>query len=455
MRASPPGPKGDPIFGNSRQYARDPFSFMDGVAAAYPDADVVHLELGPLDTYMLQNPRDVERVLVSEWSRFRKPDLDDAITELLGDGLLLGDGEGWQRQRDLANPAFSGRRVGTMADGIAAHAEALVDGWEPGEVVDIQLEMAEVTVRIIVNAMLGVDPTDEQIAVVQENLEPLGARFEPDPIRFAVPDWAPTRENREFHAAVDRLESVIDEFVDQRRGTQYDPAADPGGTAEDEPMDFLSVLLRAQDRGEQTDRQLRDEMMTMLLAGHDTTALTLTYAFYLLSEHPEVQARVYAELDEVLGDGPPSMRDVGRMEYTDRVLREAMRLYPPVYTLFREPLVDVKLGGYRVPEGSTVMLPQWVLHRSPRYWEEPTTFDPDRFLPERARDRPRFAYFPFGGGPRHCIGKQLSLLEAKLILGAVSREYRPTYDGDEPFDLRGSLTMHPRQPVTMRLEPRT
>jgi cytochrome P450 len=472
MRPSPPGPRGEPLFGNSRQYATDPFTFLTDVADAYDGADVIEVGFGPLDVYILTEPALVEQVLVGESAKYTKPDLDAAMNDLLGDGLLLSDGQQWRKQRRLATPAFHARRVGTLADRMVAQTAATVEGWSDGETIDVQLEIARLTIRIIVTAMLGVEPTDEQVRTVQANLDPLGARFEPDPIRFLLPDWAPTAENRRFDDAVGAMESVIDELVEQRRGTQYDPAADPGGTADDEgqPMDLLSILLRASDRGEQTARELRDEMMTMLLAGHDTTALTLTYTYYLLSQHPEAEARVHAEVRDVLGDGSagtdasdtaaggdgqsirtPTMRDVRGLEYTGRVLNEAMRLYPPVYTLFREPKVDVRLGDYRVPAGSVLMLPQWVIHRSPRYWDEPETFDPDRFAPGRSRDRHRFAFFPFGGGPRMCIGKQFSMLEAKVILATVARDYRLEYARDEPFDLRGSLTMHPEQPMLMRL----
>jgi cytochrome P450 len=453
MRTRPPGPNGEPLFGNGRQYSEDPFSFMTDVANAYPNTDVVKLQLGPIDGYMLTGPEPVQQVLVDDAARYVKPDLDPAMDDLLGDGLLLSDGDQWRSQRTLANPAFHARRIGTMTDMMAAHAEAAVEAWTDGDVIDVQLEIARLTIRIIVNAMLGVDPTDEQVRTVQENLEPLGARFEPDPLRFLVPDWAPTPENRRFDAAVGAMESVIDDLIEQRRGTQYDPEADPGDTAGEEPMDFLSILLRARDRGEQTDREIRDEMMTMLLAGHDTTALTLTYTYYLLSEHPEAEAGVHAEVRDVVdADGAPTMREVRDLNYTERVLNESMRLYPPVYTLFREPQVDVRLGGYRIPAGAAVMVPQWVLHRSPRLWDDPETFDPERFTPERSRGRHRFSFFPFGGGPRMCIGKQFSMLEAKLILAAVAKRFRLRYAREEPFDLRGSLTMHPRQPVEMRLE---
>jgi cytochrome P450 len=300
--------------------------------------------------------------------------------------------------------------------------------------------------------MFGVEADDSTVETVQRNLEPLGRRFEPDPRRVLVPEWAPTRENREFADAVATLEGVIDDLLEQREGTIEDgPTAVSESGAE--PMDLTSILLRARDRGEQSEKQLRDELMTMLLAGHDTTALALSYTLYLLSEHSEARERHLAEIDDVVGNERATAGHARKLEFTDRVVRESMRLYPPVYAIFREPQVDVKLGGYRVPAESAVMLPQWVVHRSERYWDEPEQFDPSRWLPENRRDRPRFAYFPFGGGPRHCIGKQFAELEAKLVLAALGKRFSMEYVGPE-LELRGSLTMHPQEPLTMRLSER-
>ncbi|WP_152039536.1 cytochrome P450 [Salinigranum salinum] len=447
MSAEPPGPRGLPVIGNTGQYARDPFSFITACAEAY--GDVAHFELGPIDTYMITNPADIERVLLTDSATYRKPKFqDDAIGDLLGDGLLLGEGERWRKQRDLAQPAFLMSRLSGLSEMMVEYTEEMLAGWDDGDVVNVELEMARITVKIIVEAMFGATIDDERVRILQENLEPIGARFEPNPFRFAIPDWAPTRENRDYRRALSAIEEVVWDLIDERDGTQYDDGDDADG---EQPMDLLSILLRARDEGEQTDEDLRDEMVTMLLAGHDTTALTLTYTWYLLSEHPEVESRLHAEFDDLLGGRLPTFADVRGMEYTEAVLQEAMRLYPPVYTIFREPQVDVRLGGYRVPAGSAVMLPQWAVHRSERYWDAPLTFDPDRWLDERADERPRFAYFPFGGGPRFCIGKQLSLLEARLILGTTCPRYRLEYVGEEPFDLRGSLTMHPRQPMEMRV----
>jgi len=445
MRPQPPGPNGVPVLGNSQQFADDPFDFMDACADAY--GDVVGFDLGPRPLYMLTNPRDIERVLVGESASFPKLDLgDDAVDQLLGEGLLTSEGEAWKAKRQRANPAFHSRRISGLAETMVDHTEDMLANWTAGDRIDIHVEMAQLTVRIIVTAMFGTDIDPDRVEAIQTHLQPLGARFEPDPFGRLVPDWAPTKKNREFRAAVEALEGIIDEIVAERRGTET--GASEGG---DEPMDLLSILLRAQRHGEATAGDIRDEMMTMLLAGHDTTALTLTYTWYLLAQHPEVEGRLHAELNEVLGGDRPTAADSRRLSDTTNVLNEAMRLYPPVYTLFREAAVDTEIGGYRLPAGSGLMLPQWVVHRSSRWYDDPETFDPDRWDSERSSERPRFAFFPFGGGPRHCIGKQFSMLEATVILSTVAQEYTMEYLGSEDLRLRGSLTMHPEEPVAMRL----
>jgi len=447
MADAPPGPKGEPLFGASRKYADDPFAFIDALEESY--GDLARFEMGPMETYMVTGPADIERILLTEADSFRKPDFQsDALGDLLGEGLLLSEGDTWQQQRELANPAFSMGRLAGMTDRVADHAEEMVDDWTAGDRIDAESAMARVTLNVILDLMMGVRLPEERLDVIEAQLEPLGRRFEPDPLRFAMPDWVPMPGDDEFESAVETLEGVLDDIVEARRGTAGDPF-------EDGPMDFLSILLRARERGDQTADQLRDEMMTMLLAGHDTTALTLTYTWFLLSDHPEAERRVHEEVDEVVGDGRPDMAAVREFEYLEWVINEAMRLYPPVFTLFREPTEPVEIAGYDVAEGATLMIPQWGVHRSERYWDDPGTFDPERFSPERRADRPRFAFFPFGGGPRHCIGKHLSLLEAKVIIATVASEYSLEFEGETPLELLPSLTMHPRQEMTMHLRERS
>lgn len=440
----PPGPTGEPLFGSSRRYARDPFRFLESIERAY--GSVARFEMGPVDVYVVTDPDAIERVLVDEAADFRKPDFQqDALGDLLGEGLLLSEGETWRRRRELANPAFGMARLSSMAGRITDHAESRVAGWEVGEVVDVESEMTRVTIDVITDLMMGVSLDDDTLAHLQRELEPLGRRFEPDPLRFALPDWVPLPGDAEFDAAVGELESVVDDVVAARRG-DVGSDEDP-----DAPRDLLAILLRARERGDLTREALRDELVTMLLAGHDTTALTLTYTWYLLSAHPEAERRVHEEVDAVVGGERPGMEHVRELDHTERVIQEAMRLHPPVYTILRTPTRRFEVDGYTVPPGSTIMLPQWAVHRSERHWEAPETFDPDRWSRERSRSRHRFAYFPFGGGPRHCVGKHLAVLEAQLIVATVASRYRLEFLGDSPLELTPTLTAHPRQEMSMRV----
>ncbi len=445
MTASPPGPRGEPLFGSSRTYAKDPFRFLSACEQAY--GDIVEFELGQLPTYMLTNPADIERVLVSEADIFRKPDFQsDALGDLLGDGLLLSEGETWRGQRQLTNPAFAMGRLANFADRIVDHADALLATWEDGRTVNVEQEMTTVTLDVIADLMLGTELSDKRVETVRQSLDPLGTQFEPNPIRFAAPNWVPMPGDREYQQALDTLEGVVGDIIAERRGNEGDADADEGV-----PMDMLSILLRAQERGEQSAGQLRDEVVTMLLAGHDTTALTLTYTWYLLSQHPSAREKVHDEIKAVV-DGRPTIDDVQELEYVEWVIDEAMRLYPPVYTIFREPKTDVELAGYHIEEGSALMLPQWAVHRSGRWWDNPEQFEPERWQSDRQGERPRFAYFPFGGGPRHCIGKHLAKLEAQLILARTAERFELEYDREGHFEYRPTLTLHPQDgmPMTVR-----
>jgi cytochrome P450 len=400
-----------------------------------------------METVMLCDPTAIERVLVSEADRFRKPDFQgDALGDLLGDGLLLSEGDTWEQQRQLANPAFSMRRLSGMADRITDHADDRLADWSDGDVVNVERVMTRTTLDVILDLMMGVELGEDRVEEIEEQLMPLGQRFEPDPLRFAAPEWMPMPDDAEFDAAVETLDSILDDIIAVREQT--------AGSGDDGPMDFLSVLIRARDDGVESPEQLRDEMMTMLLAGHDTTALTLTYTWFLLSEHPEAERRVQAEIDEVIGDDRPGMEHVRELDYLEWVIQEAMRLYPPVYVMFREPTEDVSLSGYPIESGQTLMLPQWGVHRSERFYDDPETFDPERWKPERAKERPRFAYFPFGGGPRHCIGKHLAMLEAQLIVAATAQQYELEFLGETPLELMPSLTAHPRQEMSMQVRER-
>jgi cytochrome P450 len=442
MSETPPGPRGDPVFGSGRRYADDPFAFVTACEQAY--GGVARFDLGPMETYLVTDPEGIERVLVSESDRFSKPEIgDDAIGDLLGEGLLTSEGDTWQRGREVAAPAFRMDRLGSFTDRIAGHAKTMVTDWNDGDVRDVEREMTQVTLRVICDLMLGVELDDERVQTIGEALEPVGAKFEPSPLRTWIPEWIPSATNLRYRRGVEALDEVVAEVIDRRRGDRSEDATD-----------YLGALLQAADRGVIDGDRVRDEVMTTLLAGHDTTALALTYTWFLLSEHPDYEDRVHREVDRVLGNDRPTMADVRDLSVTKRAVEESMRLYPPVYVLFRAADESITLGDYRVPEGATVMLSQWATHRSERYWEDPDRFDPDRFAPERSADRPRFAYFPFGAGPRHCIGKHLAMLEARVILSTVARRYRLEYLGDPDFERQPTLTMHPADGMNVRVRER-
>ena len=443
MQTTPPGPSGEPVFGSGRRYSADPLRFLSDIERSY--SGIAAVDIGPVRTHIVTDPSAIETVLVGDAGSYRKPGFQrDAIGDLLGDGLLLSEGETWERQRELSNPAFTMGRLASFDERIAGHAEGLIDRWETGERRDIEAEMTRVTVEVIADLMLGTTLGEAQLTRLRENLEPIGRQFEPDPLRFALPSWLPLPGDRAYDSAVEAVDGIVDDIIEERRGTQGGP---------DGPMDLLSVLLRAQEGGDVSSSQLRDEVVTTLLAGHDTTALALTFTWYLLSKHPEKREKLHREVDDI--DGTPTMDDIRELDYTSAVLNEAMRLYPPVYSLFREPERDVELLGYEIEAGSPLMLPQWAVHRSPTHWDDPDEFRPERWQSERAGDRPRFAYFPFGGGPRHCIGKNLAELEAKTILAVIARRYELSYEGRDPPELAPSLTLHPRDGMEMSIEKRT
>ncbi|MFB6148494.1 MAG: cytochrome P450 [Halobacteriales archaeon] len=442
MDLEPPGPKGLPVIGNNRQYARNPLRFLTACREAY--GNVVKLQLGREDepTYMLNDPAAIERVLVGEEERFRKATFGDpALEQLLGSGLLFSEGMFWKQQRQLAQPAFQPDRIQSLGGMMTDYTQSMLEEWDPDSVVDIQRAMATVTVRIIVDAMFDTTLKSALTERLQEALLPIGSRFEPSFRRVLLPEWVPTEENRTYQTAVETLDEILEELIRRRRGT------------ESEGDDLLSILLRAQDDPayDLSNHQLRDELMTMLLAGHDTTALALTYTWYLLDENPEVRKRFHEELDAAIDDTTPTVEDVMGLETTDRILTESMRLYPPVYIMFREPIEDITIDEYPIQAGTPLLLSQWAVHRDDRFYENPEQFDPDRWRRDRARERPNFAYFPFGGGPRHCIGKHLAMLEAKLILATIGSQYRLDRIDDGPLDISCSLTLHPSDPVEMRV----
>ena len=427
---SPPGPQGLPILGNTHQWAKDPLSFRERCAAEY--GRVVNYELLGMDAYMLTDPEDVERVLVGDSDRFRKHERStEELRDVLGNGLLTSEGETWQRQREAVQPAFYMDHIRTYADIMVSRAAAATDRWTAGEPIEMREEMTQVTLEILVESMFGRD-IDLEARGLYDAVDAFRKPFQPryQPVTFFAPDWAPVPFLQRARDALDHIDDQIYDLVERRQA----------GTDADR-NDLLSMLLDA----DMSDEAIRDEMVTFLFAGHETTALALTYCWDLLSRTPHAARQFHAELDETLA-GPPTVEDLFDLTYTKQIVKETLRLYPPAHEIRREPVEDVDVGGYTIPEGSLVVLPTWVLHHDDRFWDDPEAFRPERFAGDA--DRPEFAYFPFGGGPRHCIGHRFAMTEAQLVLATVGRNWWLDREYDE-LDLSAAVTLQPRGDVPM------
>lgn len=460
----PPGPDGLPVLGNTFAFLDDPLTFWTETAREY--GPVAYYELGTEPFYQLSDPDLVERVLVHDNERYRKGELFmTALEPPLGNGLLTSEGSFWRRQRHAIQPAFAPDRLDAYADAMVDRATAETAGWTDGEVRNVHDDMMSLTVEVAAEALFGVDVTEFEDAVsdalgaVMDHVERRSRR----PVE--VPVWLPTPGNRRYRRALATLEEVADAIVERQlaaaegrvneeaKGNGKTEGTNPTG----EPADAgarpnVVRLLRESDEADASREQLRDEVVTLLLAGHETTALTLTYACHQLGRHPEIADRLRAEVDDVLGDRDPTAADLQALDYTERVVKETMRLYPPVHELLREPTEDVELGGYRIPAGSTVSFQQWVLHRDPAVYDAPTEFRPERWTDERTDSLPAFSYFPFGGGPRRCIGDRFAMMEARLVLATLVRDW--TFDPLEDLSFAPSITLRPDGPVEMHVERR-
>ena len=425
-----PAPDAPPLVGHALPYARDPLAFVERAVADH--GPIVSLDLPRREGVLLADPDAIGRVLVGDADNYRKGEFQRReLSGLLGDGLLISEGESWESARRAIQPAFDPGRIADHAATIVDAADDRIAAWESGETVDLFDATAEVTLTVLGEALFDTDLRDP--TEVRDAARAVTERFSPEGnLPFHVPDWVPLPRNRRYLRAVDRLDAFVERLLAERRASAN--AADGS--------DLLSVLLAAG----MDDTEIRDHLVTFLLAGHETTALALTYTLYCLATHSEEQAAV---ADEVAGlDGRPGMGD--SLPRADRAIREAMRLYPPVHLVMREAVADDSLGGYRVPAGSLVLCSQWATHRRPDLYDDPESFRPGRWVGESP---PEYAYFPFGAGPRICIGRRFALLEARLVLARVLQQFR-IEPVTEELDLAASMTLAPTSPVEARLRER-
>ncbi len=408
---------------------------------------MVRLRFLNVPLYLLNHPDYVEYVLVKNNRNFIKDRAERSGLRFLGQGLLTSEGDYWRRQRRLAQPAFHRQKISAYGRTMVEIAEKMLDAsWRDGETRGIQEDMSRITLEIVSATLFGASITEDLEEEVGDALGVVMERFTGG-ILFKVPERIPTPANLRFRHAIRRLEEIIYGIIRERRRS---PAGDAG--------DLLSMLIAARDEatGEgMTDKQLRDEVLTIFLAGHETTALNLSWTWHLLAGHPTIAEKLRDELRETLGERAPAMEDIPGLRYADAVVKESMRLYPPVWGFGREALRDCEIGGFHVPKGTQVVMSQWVMHRDGRYFEDPETFRPERWLDGSTDGLPKYAYFPFGGGPRLCIGQSFARMEAVLLLATISQRFELRHaPGQELVKPLPSLTLRPENGLRMVLKER-
>ncbi|MGC1615422.1 MAG: cytochrome P450 [Candidatus Acidiferrum sp.] len=419
----------------------DPLGYFTQIVREY--GDVVGLRILNFRILLINHPDHIEDVLVNHPRKFIKGRVLQANKRVFGRGLLTSEGEFWLRQRRLVQPAFHRARIAGYASTMVEYSERLMHEWQDGEERDIHKEMMRLTLQIVGKTLFDAD-VERDAQDVGKSLElllELGANFRRT---IFIPQWIPTPTNLRLERAIRKIEKVLYRIIAEKRSSGRDAG------------DLLSMLLAAQDvdGSRMNDRQLRDEAITLFLAGHETTANALSWTWWLLARNPGAESKLHAELRSVLAGRAPSLDDLPKLVYTNHVITESMRLYPPAWGTARTAIEDLEIAGYSVPKNSGVSFAQWTVHRDPRWYDAPEEFRPERWEGDLLKRLPRFAYFPFGGGPRQCIGNTFALMETALVLATVAQQYRFRLVEGHPVVPLASITLRPRYGIRVTLEAR-
>ena len=444
-----PGPARSFPFGSAKEFATDPPRFLNKIADEY--GEIVRFYFFGRSFYMVNSPDYAREVLVTKVDAFPKAQRDiDILSKFLGNGLLTSGGDFHKQQRKLAQPVFHKQRIQSYAETMVDYTDKVTAGWKDGESRQICDEMMTLTMFIVSKTLFDADMDDiaGEAMTVGHAVEELQAISNKEyRSLFIWPEWVPTKNNRLRKESRGVIYGLIDNLVAERR------AAAVNGSVEDRG-DLLSMLLLAQDEEGQmmSDDQVRDELVTLFAAGHETTSNALAWTWYLLSQHPEVEAKLHREVDEVLNGRLPTLQDLPQLPYAEMVLKEAMRLYPPAWTLSaRQAVEDTMVGDHLIPKDRLIFVAPFVMHRRPEFYPEPERFDPERFTPENEKKLPRYAYIPFGAGPRVCIGNSFAMMEAHLILATIAQRFRLELDPSQEIDINPMITLSPKYGLKMRV----
>ena len=421
-------------------YRRNPIKVLSDAARKY--GDVCYVSLGKARFYLLSNPSYIQRVLDVDHRQTTKGPYMQRWRRLLGQGLVASEGDLHHRQRRLIIPAFHNQRIRAYAEVVGDYTSKVTAGWKDGEVLDIHKEMARLTLSVIAKTLFGADIWSESDWVGEALSDSIDYYDRLGGPTGRIIGKLPLPESRRYERAERRLNSLVYKIIGERRVSGRDEG------------DMLSMLLSAESKGEgvMTDSQVRDETITFILVGHETTAVALSWTWYLLSGSPAVEAKLHDEVDRVLEGGRgATMADIPNLTYTNKVLTESMRIFPPIWVIGRTPTKDYSIGGYVIPSRSIVLMSQYVAHHDPRFYPKPDLFNPDRWTPEMEASLPKYAYFPFGGGPRACIGESFAWMEATLVLASIARRWRLIHDPTHRVMMAPKITLRPKNGMRMKV----
>ncbi len=431
-------PASHPITGLFPDFQRDPLDLLE---RSREYGDVVRMRFLHRYNYVPHHPEAIQEILVKKVDKFRRdPFTSSAFRPFTGEGLLLSEGDYWKRQRKMMQPAFHTQRIQHYADTIVEHTEKLMQDWQTSGTRDIQADMVHLTSGIVGLTLFGQDASADsgKIGALLGELNGLALKHSQQLVQ--LPLWIPTAHNRAINRLVSAFDKIVMRFIEARQKTMEDTG------------DLLSMLLLSEDeQGEAMSAQeVRNEAVTIFLAGNDTTAVTMTWALYLLSQYPDVVAKIRAEVEAVAPGRALQFTDLPQLPYMDAVVKEVQRLYPVTWAFSRECIEDTDIAGYRIPKNSLITLSPWTMHRNPELWENPLAFTPERFL--EGNDIPKYAYFPFGGGQRICIGNNFAMMEMRLILASIVRQMDLAYAGEEAPKPNPLIVLQPDKRVMMQVK---
>jgi cytochrome P450 len=446
MQASlplPPRAPGTWLLGNFSEFNRDKLATVTRYARTH--GDVVAVRFGPLRSVIVSDPALVEQVLVTRAKEFTKGWVEQLIRPSVGNGIFLSEGDYWKRQRRMVSPPFHKQRLTNYGDVMVRTAERVVADWRDGEVRDVYPSMTKIGLAVAAKTMFDVDvdqDADGLGVALTTMMRAVTTRID---ARLPLPDFIPTPNMLRLKRANRELDTILYRAINERRARK------------ELGEDLLSLLLAARDEDDgsgMSDVQLRNEAMTLFIAGFETTAIALSWIAYLLSTHPDVDARLHAEVRAAIGERAATADDLPKLKYVERVVNEALRLYPPAWAMDRLANADLELGGFRIKRGTDIWLSPWVMHRDPRFWTEPERFDPDRWDGDLQKRLPKFAFYPFGGGPRVCIGNAFAMMEATLVTATIAQRFRFASSGAPAPTPEPGFTLRPAPGVTVRVDRR-